>query len=305
MTNLVLYLKLIFAIAIWAGLYHVAKLLLVPGINPCFIIFLRYFISSFVLLYILKLRTGKIFHKIDCKGLILLTLIAIIGVFLYNLLFLYAEILTSGNLVAIMYAFTPCITVFLSSILFRLPLGLGRISGLLIALSGAIGVINYASASCGQFFCLSTFSNLNLGIIYAIGASVCFAIYSIINRYLLQNNLKSIVINTYSAIISVVLLVIINLYNQVPLMATLDQTTLTFWIAMLYMSILATVFAYLFYTDALAGLGILRVVICQNTLPMQTIILGCIFFNEQISLSIIACSLLVIVGVIITSIARR
>lgn len=304
MTNLILYLKLIFAIGIWAGLYHVAKLLLIPGVNPCFIIFLRYFISSFVLLYILKLRTGKIFHRLKYKDLLLLSLIAIVGIFLYNLLFLYAEILASGNLVAIMYAFTPCITVFLSSILFRLPLGLAKVSGLLIALAGAIGVINYASASCGQFFCLSTFKSPNLGIVYAIGASVCFAIYSLINRYLLESNLKSIVINTYSAIIGVVLLLLINLYNQVPILVILQQTTPTFWLAMFYMSILATVFAYLCYTDALAGLGILRVVICQNTLPMQTIILGCIFFNEEISFSIIACSLLIIAGVIITSIAR-
>lgn len=297
------YFKLIFAIGIWAGLYHVAKYVLIPGIDIKLIIFLRYFIASFCLLIILKVKTKKIIYPIGLKQGLLICLIALIGLIFYNLLFFYAESLISGNLIAIMYAFTPCITACLSAILFKLRLNILQICGIFIALIGTIGVINYSTASCGRFFCVNTFSHWDLGILYAIGATICFALYSILNKYLILNsNLIALVINTYSSLAACSILLFLFLFKGISFENIKLSTSQSFWLAMLYTSIAATAIAYLWYVEVLAKLGILKTVVFQNTLPLQTILIGYIWFNESISLNVFICSCIVVIGVLITNI---
>lgn len=299
------YLKLILAVGIWAGLYHIAKILLVSKIEISLIIFSRYFIASICLLIVLWLKKGKQKLKINRWQLCLIILSASIGLIAYNFLFFYAESLISGNLVAIMYAFTPCISCFLSAIFFKLRLGLLRISGILIALLGTVAVINYSSASCGKLFCINAFDHWDLGIIYAIGAAICFALYSIINKSLILTGLSSLVINSYSSIVASILLLLMIKLQGNSLNPLISQGTILFWIAMLYMAVAATVIAYFWYIESLSTLGILKTVIFQNTLPIQTICIGYIFFNEAISLNVFVCSLIVILGVVINNLAKN
>lgn len=297
------YIKLVSAIAIWASLYHIAKHLLSHGADILFVVFIRYIISAVVLLGILKLKTGKIIHNLAPKELLLLFFSGCIGVSIYNISFFYAESLVSGNIVAIMFSFAPCITVLLSIIFLNLKPNIISITGMIAALLGTIGVINFATPSCGKFFCSSTFSNWDLGVALSLFAAFCFAVNSILVRIVSERKVSGIIINTYSAIFGVLVTVIIQLVHYKPINFDLYLNS-EFILTILYVSIMATVVAYLWFTDSLIKLGVLKTVIFQNTLPLQTIFIGALFFHDSISISVLRCSLLVIAGVIMTNIGN-
>lgn len=286
-------LKLLVAIFTWAALYHIAKFIIVPGLSVYLMAFIRYFIAGFCLWGVLRFKTGRFIHPLTLKQGILIFFIGLVGIFTYNVMFFYAESLISGNLVAILYAFTPCITCILSSIVFKVKLRWQQKFGILIALIGAIGVITYATDSSW-----SSFVSWNPGILFAILAAVSFAVYSVLNKCVLNQNLSGIVINTYAAIVGAVILFAASLLHGDSL-TIISSFNFRFWLAMFYVSIIATVIAYLWYTSAIAKIGILRTVIFQNTLPLQTILVGFVIFNEKINSGVLYCGLIILCGVYI------
>lgn len=303
MTKLIPYTKLISSILIWASLYHVARTLLIENISIFSLIFLRYGIATVVLFLLLKLKTGKIIYQLNIKQIVMLCFSGCFGISLYNIAFLSAESLVSGDIVAIMFSFAPCITVILSIIFLRMKINAIAIFGFICALIGTIGVINYATPSCGEFFCLQTFTNWNAGIGYSLLAAVCFAINAIIVRQLSQTNLTGLMINSYSSFLGLIIVIVVTLIKQQPFIYS-NEETYPFMFAMLYTSLFATVLAYLWYTESIVNLGILKTVIFQNTLPLWTVIIGFIFFNDILSSQIMICGVIVIFGVITTNIGN-
>ena len=144
------YLKLVLAIVAWAGVYHSANYL-VKTLDPYTTAFVRYFIASIILLLIVKVKRGKIVDLPLFKANWLLLLnIGIIGIGLYNIAFFGAEQRLSPQMVVLIFSFSPCLTALLASIIMKQRLGIGGYLGLLIALSGTIGVINFANPNYGQ-----------------------------------------------------------------------------------------------------------------------------------------------------------
>lgn len=294
------YIKLILVIAIWASLYHVAKIA-TKETGPVTIAFIRYVITAAIFIFIHKFKTGNFIPKLDKSQWLCILALGLVGICLYNLLFFSAESLISGNLVAIMYAFAPCITTVISSYIFKARLNFLSKVGILIALLGSIGVINYATPECGKFFCSNIFMHIGRGEVLGMLATITFACYSVISKYTSQKNVPSITMNTYAAIIGTITLGLFAFLDGD--LTTIHELSLSFWFSVLYMSIIATVIAYLWYTDAIIQLGVFRTVVFQNTIPLQAVIIGYVFFGARIGMNELLCGVIVLIGVYITNYA--
>ncbi len=294
------YLKLIAALLFWGGLYHVAKPA-AEAADPFIVAFLRYLIASILLLIVLRIKSGKLKPNLNLRQWLLIISIGTIGICFYNIFFMSAEALISGNIVAILYAFAPCLTTIISSYLFKTHLNWLCKLGIVLALLGSIGVVNFATPGCEKLYCTTIFSNINRGEIYGILATVVFACYSVLSKCASHQNISGLVINTYAAVVGCILLGVISLFTS----NYSEITTLgsSFWLALLYMSVLATVIAYLWYIDALINLGVFKTVVFQNTLPLQTVLIGYLFFHEKVSFGELACGGVVLAGVYLTNYA--
>lgn len=296
----VYYFKLVCALAIWSGMYHVARPV-AKKFDPCLIAFLRYTIAAVLLLFILKIKTGHINPRLNLRQWLAIISIGTVGIYLYNIFFFNAEALISGNTVAILYAFTPCLSTIISAYVFKTKLNWLCKTGIIIAMLGSIGVINYATPDCGQLFCSSIFHDINRGEIYGILATIVFSCYSVLSKYASQQQISSIVINTYGAVVGCVLLGITSLFhsnfNQI------NHFDLSFWLVMFYMAVLATVFSYLWYIDAIVHLGVFKTVMFQNTLPLQTVLIGYVIFHEKINLGELVCGTILLAGVYLSNLS--
>ncbi|RTL11467.1 MAG: cytochrome B6 [Neisseriaceae bacterium] len=294
------YVQLCLALLLWAGLYHVAK----PAAevsDPYLVAFLRYLISASLLLIILRVKEGHWFPALNMKQWLLVFCIGALGICAYNIMFFSAEALISGNVVAILYSFTPCLTTIISSFVFRTKLNWLSKIGIVIAMFGSIGVVNYATPTCEQFFCSDILHVVGKGEIYGILATLIFACYSVLSRYTSQQNVSALIMNAYAAVFGCLLLggiaVVRSDFSIIP------QLHFSFWLALIYISVLATVVAYLWYTNAIINLGVFKTAVFQNSIPFQTVLIGYVFFNEKIGLGELVCGAIVIGGVYITNFA--
>lgn len=294
------YVKLCLALLMWAGMYHVVKPAAELG-DPVLIAFLRYLISAVLLLLILRVRTKQWLPKLGLNQWLLVFCIGAIGICVYNILFFNAEALISGNIVAILYSFTPCLTTIISAYVFKNKLNFLSKVGILIALCGSIGVVNYATPECGQFFCSNIFASINRGEIYGILATIAFACYSVLSKYTAQKNVSAMVLTTYSALIGCILLGIITLFQSD--FSQISHFGMSIWLALVYMSVFGTVISYLWYTSAIINLGVFKTVVFQNTIPLQTVIIGYIFYHDEISRGVMFCGIVVLFGVYLTNFA--
>ena len=292
------YIKLVLVILLWGGVYHVAKYL-VRDSDPFTISFVRWFIASIVLL-VLYWRKHKVdgFKKPPAEWRMLF-LLSLFGVTLYNLLFFGAEVFLSASMVAILYSFTPCITVMLSAVFLKQKVNFYAWCGIIVAMAGAVVVINLSSPTCGKFFCLGLFSNVSFGQILAILASCSMATYTMLNRQASQMSLDSLTITTFAATFGALMLFVTAiLFGD---LASVLHKSLIFWIAMAYVSIFATVISYKWYSDAIREIGMGKTAVFQNGIPLATVMLGIVFLGQHVSVQIIMAGCAIIVGVLITN----
>lgn len=295
------YLKLTLAIISWAGVYHAANYL-VRHLDMYSTAFIRYLIASIILLIILKIKRGKIFDvELFKKNWLLLISVGVVGIGLYNLAFFGAEKHLTANMVVLIFSFSPCLTAFMASIVFRQKIPLTGYLSMLVALSGTIGVINYANPSCGKFFCPEIFTHLSIGEIYALFLCFFAAVFSLMNRKATQRKIDSLTITSYAAVFGcIVLFFSMLLFGNI---SEVIHQSINFWLVMAYTSIIGSVAAYFWYSEAIGTLGVPKVVVALNAIPFTTLVMSVIFFNQKISLSIILCGMIIITGVILTNLS--
>lgn len=295
------YLKLVLAIVSWAGVYHAANYL-VRHLDMYSTAFIRYLIASIILLAILKIKRGRVFDaELFINNWLLLISIGVIGIGLYNLAFFGAEKHLTANMVVLIFSFSPCLTAFMASIVFRQKIPVTGYLSMLLALSGTIGVINYANPSCGKFFCPDIFTHLSIGEVYALFLCFFAAIFSLMNRKATQRKIDSLTITSYAAVFGcIVLFFSMLMFGNI---SEVIHQSINFWLVMAYTSIIGSVAAYFWYSEAIGTLGVPKVVVALNAIPFTTLIMSVVFFGQRLSVAIIVCGVVIITGVILTNLS--
>ncbi len=237
------YIKLNSAILIWGIGYQIAHYL-AQNMDIICIGFIRYLIASIILIIIHKRTYGHVYDKTMFKNnWFALCGIGIVGIGIYNMCFFEAEKYISGSIVAIIFALNPCITVLIAAIVFKQRIRIIGLIGVLIALLGAVGVVNYTDHGCGKYFCSATFKHIGIGELLSFGLCFLSAGYSIFSKIASRNQVKSLTITMYASVLGTVWLFIATLF--LGHFDIIGKTSL-FWIAMLYMSIFTSVLSYFY-----------------------------------------------------------
>ncbi|GAB4222609.1 MAG: DMT family transporter [Francisella sp.] len=290
------YIRIILALFFWASLYHLIPTPL--GYADIYIVgFIRYFFASLIFLVVHKYFTGNFWPKLNLKQWLYVISVGFFGVFLYNITFFWAEKLISGNIVAIIYAFTPCLITIISSYVFNITVNQQAKVGILVAFLGTIGVIMFSNESAE---CLNGIQ-INFGEVLSVLAVVCFSAYAILGKCCVREGVNMITINTYGAIVGMLMFAVMSLLKSD--FSQLLHTDIKFWGSMLYISSFATVLAYVWYLDALEQIGVYKTAVFQNTLPFFVIIIGFIFYRETISILSLLFGVIVFLGVYLTNAA--
>lgn len=289
MKNLNLTLAIL-AIAIIYGTSFLGIRLAVETIPPLYVAGLRHCLSAIILLvYLVLSRQLKWIGWDNLKiQLILSTFILIMT----NGLTTIAQEHISSSLASLMSAFTP-ILVFLASVVLKMQsFTLKSLIGVLLGFSGIVLIF---------WDGLSDLANpeYRKGMIYlllAISASAAGAIFIKKTNYKNSNIILNLFYQfTFAGIVQVATGLLTN-----------EEFNISTWssrsiYAMLYLTIFASIIAYLSYTYALTKISAVKVSMISYVNTIIAIFLGWLILDEPVNSTFILSTLMIILGIFITN----
>lgn len=274
----------------WSGAFIAGKVG-VKDFSPVSITFFRFLFAS-IIMFIIMIKYEKKDYKLDLKGVMIMLLLGIVGMTGYHILFFTALKYTSASKASMIAATNPLITTILSFFFLREKLGLKRLIAISIAFTGVILTISNWNHNI--------FLNLkfNYGDLIMIVAVSCWAVYSIISKKVMDRY-SPLILTTYSFLVCT--LVLLPIVLKEGILRIIKNSSLSSWLAIIYMAIFPTVIGYLIQQIAIKRIGTSKTAIFINLVPIFSIILAALILNEAITIFNILSGGIIITGVYLNS----
>lgn len=277
----------------WAGSFIAGKYV-VSDLDAISSVILRFIFSALLMLPGLLLfnrnkhpdfRNGKfLFH------LIIVVLTSGIG---YHLFFFWALEHASPSNTAIIIALNPFFTAFGEILIFKKPRPKRFYGGFILAFSGAMWINLSRDGTIGL-------SSLGMGELYALIASLLWAIYTISAKITKQDEWDSFWINSYNYLFTGALLIpfapnilSVSLYQNIGMPA---------WYGLIYMAIFPTAFGYTLFYIGVQRRGPAWAATFIYLVPSFTVILDRFFFDARITAAMVFGTILVVSGLFLSNI---
>ncbi|MPZ16876.1 MAG: EamA family transporter [Luteitalea sp.] len=280
---------LLLATFVWGSNYGVVKFVL-RELPPHGFNLLRLALASLVFLVMIWLhprpRGGSRSFSLQDVGL--LVLLAVVGQFLYQTLFIEGLARTSAANASLILATTPVAVTLTSAALGHERVGWLHWLGTALSVAGVWLVVGHGDGGAGASLA---------GDLLMIAATLCWTVYTVAARPLLARH-PPVVVTGYSMAMGTVLYLV---HRSTVLVATPwheigDMT----WIAVIFSSVLALNFSYTVWYTAVQRLGAPRTSIYANMVPIAALVVAGLWLGEPIGWLKLTGAGLVIGGVAFT-----
>jgi drug/metabolite transporter (DMT)-like permease len=280
----------LFIILIWAGSFIFIRVGL-KDFPPITLALLRFSSAFPFLLAFYPLDKNRKNFNLKTNFL-KLNILALTGVSLLYIFQFYSLKFISAAVGSIIINSTVIFMALLSALLLKEKLSKRKVLGILIAFIGvSILVSNEGEA-------LSFSSSQFLGGVLMLGAALCWAIYSVLNKKVLQSNSNlTVTIATFG--LGAIHLLPTAFIIENPVKAVLEASK-TGWLSVFYLAFLSSALAYFLWNKILVKLEVAKVGATLYAIPIPTMIFGYVFLNEAITKTTLIGALLVIFGVYLT-----
>ncbi|MCJ7687816.1 MAG: DMT family transporter [Clostridiaceae bacterium] len=283
-----IYILMVLSAFFWAGAFIAGKLS-VPFIPAYTLTFLRFFVATFVLFFVVKYK-DKSNYKLSKKDVPIFLFTGIIGMFGYHVFFFTALKYTTAINSSLIAATNPIITTILCIIFLKDKITFKRAIGIILSFSGVFLTITNAN--------LSTIRNLSLnkGDLLMLVAVCLWAAYSVFSKSVMHK-FSPLILTFYSFLFCTIFLIPFVIYDR-PWMF-IKQVPYYSFMAVVYMSIFASVIGYLVQQMSIKQIGPSKTSIFINLVPIFSIILSITILKESMSIVKFFTALLIITGVYI------
>ncbi|MDA8055763.1 MAG: DMT family transporter [Thermoplasmatales archaeon] len=254
---------------IW-GLAFVAIKIMEPMVTPINLTLLRWFIAGGAFLVLLPIF-GKPRVPIERRDIPRLLLVSFANVVAYHLTINYSEGVVGAGLETLLVALGPIFMVILSAIFLRERHGRTIYLAILLAFAGSLILFFGTVQATGP----STIP----GILEGVGTALSYATFAVFAKPLLQK---------FGARAVTIWVGLIGTAMLLPLLSgsfisQVIQLPISGWVAILYLSLLSTVFGYiLFYTMIERG-GVAKISIQLYLVPVFGIVGGVLILGESVT----------------------
>ena len=280
------YIAACFTIFFWSSAFPAVKYCL-TYYSPESIMLFRFLVASIVLLGYCAVKRVKVPQK---KDLPLFVVSGFVGLFLYMWAFNTGTNLVPSGISGFIIASAPVFTLILSILFLKEKSNFLIWLGVLISFVGII-VIGFTQV---------TETNLNVGVVLLLGASIFTSIFNIMQRRILlkysamQSTAYSVAFATLFMFIFLPLL--IKEFPRAPVSVN---------IVIVYLGVFPAALAYLFWGYALSKVEkTIQVTSFLYLAPFLASIMAFFWLGESISLLAILGGVIVITGMVITNIAK-
>lgn len=277
-------LKLSFTSFLWATLLFLGQAA-TEGMSPASVSAWRFLLAALFLIPLIHVREG-----IDWQGIrrhiLTLTVMAFIGVGLFNLFLFHGIQKTSAVNASLIMGLCPIMIACLSAVLTGEPLRRRESLGLTLSVLGAVLVV-----SGGSLQSLLAI-RLQQGDLLVLAAAGCWAVYSALPRRFIPD-LSTSQITTATVGMGALMIGVYALLTQADFMHWPSPKVTA---SILVMSLFGTVLVFLWWNDGVRQIGPRRAAPFMNIVPVFAVLIG-LGLGQTITAAQIAGGLLVIGGV--------
>lgn len=250
------------------------------GANTITVTFLRFFISTIILLlYFLFSKTN---FKIPKQQLIRVGVLGIMGYATTSLTLFLSYNYISVGLATIIHFVYPVIVTLLACTIYKEKLTLYKVLALAFSILGVYVLIGFSSLKLSL-----------LGIVLAIGSGIFYSIYILDIGYSCLKEVDSIILTFYLCLFSSLGMFVYGLFTK--------QLNFSFssygYISVTGLSIICTITAIMLFNKAVKIVGSSNTSVLSTLEPITSIVLSAIIFHEAITLTTIIGSVLIIASV--------
>jgi drug/metabolite transporter (DMT)-like permease len=284
------YARLVAVPAIWGGTFVAGKHV-VSVLSPLMGSFTRYLIACVALL-VAAFALERGLPRLTRRQWIATFLLGSLGVFAYNLFFMGALERLPASRAALIIALNPVLTISISALVLEEHLSRRRWLGVVIALTGVAIVITR-----GEFASVASMG-VGLGELFMLGAVTSWALYTVIGRKVL-GGLTPLAATNYAALWGTLLLGIVALPDLGDLHAAQFDWRLI--LSLLYLGVLGTAVAFVWYYTSIKRLGASVASIFNNLVPVFGVAIAVLVLGEPLLPSMLIGGAIALCGVMMVS----
>jgi len=267
------YLKLASVTMLWGGTF-VAGRYLAGSLSPLFAASLRFALASLALLLFMGLARIPLARPSGRQWL-QLGLLGFFGIYVYNLCFFYGLQYIHASRASLIVALNPAVIGLASWLLFKERLSASRVVGILLCLGGAGLVIVSGDQSVFT-------GGAWLGDLLLLGCVLGWGVYSLFSRGLNQA-LGPLHTVTYSVVLGTLMLWLTCAVRGEVQWQVLAQLPPGQVISLLYLGVLGSALAYIWYYDGIRRIGATRSGAFIALNPLTAVILGALLLGEPMT----------------------
>jgi len=281
-------------VLIWAGSFIFIRIGL-KDFPPITLAFLRFAAASLLLLIFYLFNKNKE-KQFNLKFTFLkLNVLALTGVSLLYIFQFYSLKFISASIGSIIINLTTIFMVLFSVLFLNEKLNKRKVLGILIAF---IGVSTLVSNGWEK---INFSSTQFLGCILMLGAALCWAVYSILTKKVLEFN-SNLTITLITFLLGTAYLFSAAFILENPFEAIFKASKIG-WLSVFYLAFLSSALAYFLWNKILIKNEVSKVGAILYIIPIPTIIFEYFLLREAVTTVTLIGAFLVIVGVYLTELA--
>lgn len=259
-------------VLVWGANYVVGKWGMV-GFDPLTFTVLR-FVFATPLLFLLLFALEKNLH-IKLKDILELAILGLVGVAVYQTLFMAAIKYATATNASLMLAMSPVFTAIFAWLAGQERLGFKGRWGSAISFTGVIFVLLFGTNK------LAIGWDVLRGDLIGILASSIWGLFPVLAKRMMSkySALKTM---TYASLFGMIFLLIVG--SKPVLALSWSEIPLTAWGSLVYSIVLVTVFGLVVWYHAISRVGANRVMANMYVIPVVAVISAAIILKEQIHL---------------------
>lgn len=290
------YALLLGAVTAWGGSFVAARAVLAPSapgaaaLSPTLLATVRFVLASILLAPALVRQHIRV-RPFQPRDLWLFLLLGQLSISAYFWLQYNGVRLTNAGIAAIIVVgLTPLATLAISRVLLREPLGTRRTLGLLLGVVGVAVVVSQSGLH------LQARGDFLIGALCLAADALLFALYTTLIRGV-RSRYPPLTITAGMILGGTLGLVLLALatggWSQLTRLSAIQ------WLAIGYLGVVCSVFAYLCYNYALARLEASRAAVWIYLEPPIAVLLGALLLGEAISPPTIVGGLIIVISLVL------
>jgi drug/metabolite transporter (DMT)-like permease len=285
--------KLVGVAALWGGTFISGRVL--AQAMPHLTISALRFMIALAILWVVAWRFEGGLPKLNRSQFFATFALGLTGFFAYNIFFLAALERIPAGKTALIVSLSPILTALIVAFILREKLGTKRWLGIMMALVGVSIIVTKGQLLNGWQAIMHAFE---LGEGFMLLAVCSWVAYTITSRFALKG-LSAIAATTYATFFGVIFLSIGALFEIPQLTQAMFSATNIG--AILYLGVLGTAVAFIWYSEGVKTIGAARTVVFTNLVPVFGVVFGALILSEPILPSMLLGGVIVITGVFLTN----